>query len=173
MAAHVYYRALTAIPSLIRTWWTDCKDRQLSTAFAAFTAAYFSPVLVASELANLREPSGTGGRDRLEDDALSIKVSQVISEVSVIYLVDEQQMEMAVKLPAEYPLKLVEVRDVRRVGVAEEKWRGWLFAVQQIISTQVFRPWSQGVMSLVYMNLIEWPYCRCSGTIQKECHAAL
>ena len=139
LAAHVYCRALTAIPSLIRTWWTDCKDRQLSIAFAASTSAYFSPVLVASELANLREHSGAGGREKLEDESLSLKVSQAISEVNLIYLVDEQQMEIAIKLPPEYPLKPVEVRDIRRVGVAEDKWRGWLFAVQQIISTQVFR----------------------------------
>ncbi|KIM32748.1 hypothetical protein M408DRAFT_186029 [Serendipita vermifera MAFF 305830] len=136
LAAHVYYRALTAIPSLIRTWWTDCKDRQLSNAFATSTATYFSPVLVTSELSNLRDPSGANGREKLEDESLSIKVSQAISEVGVVYLVDEQQMEMAVKLPSEYPLKPVEVRDIRRVGVAEDKWRGWLFAVQQIVNSQ-------------------------------------
>jgi len=173
LAAHVYYRALTAIPSLIRTWWTDCKDRQLSTAFAASTAAYFSPVLVASELANLREPSGKGGQEKSEDDALSIKVSQAISEVNVIYLVDEQQMEMAIKLPAEYPLKLVEVRDVRRVGVAEDKWRGWLFAVQQIISTQVFLRNHLASITSLTTHAAEWSYCRRIGTLQEECNTSL
>jgi hypothetical protein len=140
LAAHVYYRALRAIPSLIRLWWTDCKDRQLSTAFANYTAAYFSPILISSELSNLRDsPDGSGptAREKLEDEALTIKISTSISEVSVIYLVDEQQMEMAVRMPPEYPLKLGDVRDVRRVGVAEDKWRGWLLAVQQIIGTQV------------------------------------
>jgi len=113
---------------------------QRPTAFERIRGIYsgvFSPVLVAYELANLREPSVAGGREKLEDEAFSIKVSQAISEVSVVYLVDEQQMEMAIKLPAEYPLKMVEVRDIRKVGVAEDKWRGWLFAVQQIIGTQV------------------------------------
>ncbi|CAG8758059.1 7999_t:CDS:2, partial [Acaulospora colombiana] len=139
LAAHVYYRALRAIPSLIRSWWADCKDRQLSTAFASYTATYFSPILISSELSNLRDsPDGSGptAREKLEDEALTIKISNSISEVSVIYLVDEQQMEMAIRMPLEYPLKLGDVRDVRRVGVAEDKWRGWLLAVQQIIGTQ-------------------------------------
>jgi E3 ubiquitin-protein ligase listerin len=137
LAAHIYYRALRAIPSLIRTWWTDCKDRQLSNAFAAYTAAYFSPILITAELSNVRDPTEGGGRDKLEDESVTIKIAQATSEVSLAYTVDDQQLEMSVRMPTEYPLKLVEVRDVRRVGVTEDKWRGWLFAVQQIISTQV------------------------------------
>lgn len=145
-AAHIYYRALRAIPSLIRTWWTDCKDRQLSNAFAAYTAAYFSPILITAELSNVRDPREGGGRDKLEDEAVTIKIAQATSEVSLAYTVDDQQLEISVKMPTEYPLKLVEVRDVRRVGVAEDKWRGWLFAVQQIISTQVkVVPFIQGL----------------------------
>jgi hypothetical protein len=137
LAAHVYFRALRAIPSLIRTWFTDCKDRQLTTAISNYTALYFSPILVASELSHLRDNSEINGREKLEDDVFTVKISPAVSEVSVVYTVDEQAMEIAVRMPAEYPLKLVDVRDVRRVGVTEDKWRGWLFAVQQIITTQV------------------------------------
>lgn len=145
LAAHAYYRALQAIPSLIRTWWMDCKDRQLSTAFATFTSTYFSPVLISAELDTVRQSAaaaldenraGKSKRAQLEDENVSIKVASAIGEVGLVYTIDEQKMEMAVRLPAEYPLKSVEVRDVKRVGVAENKWRGWLFAVQQIVGAQ-------------------------------------
>ena len=174
LAAHVYYRALQAIPSLIRTWWMDCKDRQLSTAFSALTSTYFSPVLISAELDTVRESTsiasddGRGGKSKraqLEDENVSIKVASAIGEVGMVYTIDEQKMEMAVRLPAEYPLKSVEVRDVKRVGVAENKWRGWLFAVQQIVGTQVSR-----VVLLWQMNDkgLEWTYRRCARGLQEE-----
>ncbi|KAG8852759.1 hypothetical protein FRB91_005987 [Serendipita sp. 411] len=152
LGAHVYYRALRAIPSLVRVWWTECKDRQLSNAIATYTASYFSPVLVSAELASLRPPFQSeqqatagqpqvSGRELLEDEATSVRVSGVGGqagswEVSMSYVIDEQKMEMGVKLPSEYPLRNVEVKDGRRVGVPETKWRGWLFAVQQLVGTQ-------------------------------------
>lgn len=114
----------------------DCKDRQLSNAFAGYTATYFSPILISAELSNVKCSANGGGREKLEDEAVTIKIAHAISEVSLVYTVDDQQLEMTVKIPAEYPLKQVEVRDVKRVGVAEDKWRGWLFAAQQIITTQ-------------------------------------
>ena len=136
-AAHIYYRTLLTLPSLIRTWWTDSKDRQMSNSFSSFTSAYFSPILIAAELQLLRQSPEETGRERLDDDSLTVKISTASSEVGVVYVIDEQQMELALRLPAEYPLKPVDVRDVRRVGVAETKWRAWLFAIQQLITIQV------------------------------------
>ena len=52
-------------------------------------------------------------------------------------MVDEQKMEIGVKLPADYPLHGVEVREIQKLGVEEKRWRGWLLAVQQIVTSQV------------------------------------
>lgn len=74
------------------------------------------------------------------------------------YIVDEQAMEIAVRLPAEYPLKPVEVKDVRRVGVDERKWKAWLLAVQQVVTNRVrlapsvaseLRPVTDAILALV------------------------
>ena len=94
-------------------------------------------MLIAAELQLLRQSPEETGRERLDDDSLTVKISIASSEVGVVYVIDEQQMELALRLPAEYPLKPVDVRDVRRVGVAESKWRAWLFAIQQLITIQV------------------------------------
>ncbi|GJJ10582.1 hypothetical protein Clacol_004809 [Clathrus columnatus] len=136
LAAHVYYRGLLTVPSLIRTWWEDLKDRQLSSAIASYTSTYFSPVLVASEFIHLNPTKrAEAGEEPLGDDTFKVKIAQAINEVTATFLVDEQQMEIGVKLPAGYPLRTIEVKPIKRVGVHEKTWRRWLFAVQQVITT--------------------------------------
>lgn len=141
LAAHVYYRALLTVPSLIRTWWEDLKDRQLSAAIATFTSSYFSPVLIASEFIHIKPSSRAGatapGDEALNDETFNVRVALAINEVTAAFTVDDQQMEIAIKLPTGYPLKAVDVRPIRRVGVAEKVWRRWLFAVQQVVTSHV------------------------------------
>ncbi|KIJ37270.1 hypothetical protein M422DRAFT_33818 [Sphaerobolus stellatus SS14] len=135
LAAHVYYRALLTVPSLVRTWWEGLKDRQLSTAISTFTSSYFSPVLIASEFSQIKPTADTAaGSEPLSDDTFSVKVATAVNEVLATFNVDEQQMEIGVKLPAGYPLRGVEVRPIKKVGVTEKVWRRWLFAVQQVIT---------------------------------------
>lgn len=141
LAAHVYYRALLTVPSLVRSWWLELKDRQLSTAVTSYTSSYFSPVLIASELSHVKPSSraAAAARDEsLADESFSVKVALAVNEVTATFNVDEQQMEIGVRLPAEYPLRAVEVRDIRRVGVRDNLWRKWLFAVQQVVTSQVW-----------------------------------
>ncbi|KZS97217.1 hypothetical protein SISNIDRAFT_482151 [Sistotremastrum niveocremeum HHB9708] len=133
LASHIYYRVLMTVPSLVRSWWLECTDRQLTSSVSSFTSGSFSPVIIAQQLSHIRQPDVQA---ELNDENMTIKVSSGFNEVSAVYLIDEQQMEIGVKLPGEYPLKPVEVRDVRKVGVKEDRWRAWLFAVQQVISSQ-------------------------------------
>lgn len=138
LAAHVYYRGLLTVPSLIRTWWEGLKDRQLSSAIASYTSMYFSPVLVASEFVHVKPSTrAEAGEEPLGDDTFKIKVAHATNEVTASFLVDEQHMEIGVKLPNGYPLRTVEVRPIKKVGVNDKIWRRWLFAVQQVMTTQV------------------------------------
>ncbi|KAL5521576.1 hypothetical protein ACEPAF_2324 [Sanghuangporus sanghuang] len=132
-AAHLFYRALLNVPSLIANWWAACKDRQLLTSVTNLTTKYYSPVLIAAELRHIKDPEGVA---ELSGENWSIKVAAGIGEVSAAYTVDEQVMEIAVRLPPDYPLHGIEVRDVQKLGVDEKRWRGWLLAVQQIVSSQ-------------------------------------
>lgn len=129
LAAHVYYRVLMTIPSLVRTWWLECKDRQLSGSVGAYTSNHFSPTIISQHLSNVKLPTVL---DDLQDENLAVKIAHAVHEILVTYVIDEQQMEIGVRLPADYPLHGVEIKDVKRVGVTENKWRGWLYNVQQI-----------------------------------------
>lgn len=73
----------------------------------------------------------------LEDEQTSVKVNTMANEVKVVYVVDEESMEILVKIPVQYPLQPVEVLDIRKVGVPEAMWRAWLLSIQHTIATQV------------------------------------
>ncbi|SNX81944.1 related to RKR1 - RING domain E3 ubiquitin ligase [Melanopsichium pennsylvanicum] len=132
LAAHVYLRALIHTPTTVRSWWVNIKDRQHSMQIASFTTRHCSPVIANRELSHLREPEALS---KLQDEALSIKILST-NEVIATYVVDEHPMEIGVKIPADFPLHGVEIRDIQRVGITEAKWRSWLLAVQQLITGQ-------------------------------------
>ncbi|KAK4053203.1 hypothetical protein OIV83_001938 [Microbotryomycetes sp. JL201] len=135
-ASHVYFRSLQAIPSLIRQWWEACKNRQLSMAFATFTARHFSPVLISAELAHLRDPNDPAGQALRDNDDFTVKVAAGANEVKAVFVVDEESMEIGIQLPAEFPLQQVQVKDVRKVGVNDAQWRAWLLGINQVITNQ-------------------------------------
>ncbi|GAA6012470.1 hypothetical protein JCM10207_007100 [Rhodosporidiobolus poonsookiae] len=135
-AAHVYYRALQAVPSIIRSYWTSLQNLALSRTIHTFTSRHFSPLLVADELVVLRDPTSPIGKQLRDDDDFAVKVSANGSEVKVTYVVDEETMELGIKVPNEFPLAGVEVRDVRKVGVTDKQWRAWLLGMQQVITGQ-------------------------------------
>ncbi|KAF8198654.1 hypothetical protein BJ912DRAFT_1055525 [Pholiota molesta] len=130
LTAHVYYRALLSIPSIIHSWILDCKDRQLTNIVTSYTSTYFSPVLIRSELEHVRSHAASDG---LADDAMTVKVASAINEVAAAYSVDEHQLEIRLRIPTDWPLHKIEVRDVKRVGVDENRWRAWVLGVQQTI----------------------------------------
>lgn len=137
LAAHVYYRTLQSVPSLVRSWLDGCRDKQLSMAVTSQTSRHFSPLLIEAELRHLRDPEDPAGKSLRDNEDFSVKVAAGANEVKAIYVVDEQNMEISIRLPSEYPLQVVEVKDVRKVGVTDAQWRAWILAVQQVITTQV------------------------------------
>lgn len=140
LAAHVYYRTLLLLPSLIRTWLADCRDRQLSTAVASYTSKHFSPAIIRTELARVKDPNVA---TELSGENVTIKVASAVNEVTAGFSVDEQQLELTVKLPVDWPLHTIEVKDAKHVGVTDDRWRAWELGVQQILTFRVRAPASR------------------------------
>ncbi|TFK22367.1 hypothetical protein FA15DRAFT_681687 [Coprinopsis marcescibilis] len=138
LAGHLYYRALLCVPSLVHSWVLDCKDRQLNNAITSMTSQSFSPLIIQAELAHVRSPEGVA---ELTGDGLTVKVVGGGSsgaggnEVVASYSVDEHQLELRLKIPVDWPLHRIEVKDEKRVGVDENRWRAWVLGVQQTIWT--------------------------------------
>ncbi|WVF72830.1 hypothetical protein IAT40_007648 [Kwoniella sp. CBS 6097] len=144
LASYLFYRSLVTIPSAVRSYYESLKSRQLSMSMLNFVARHYSPVIIAHEFAALRQPAALA---QLTEEGLNVRIAsgggQTVaaagagsSEAIASYVVDEQPMEIGIRLPAEFPLKAVDVRDLRRVGVPENKWRGWLMSVQQTITSR-------------------------------------
>jgi hypothetical protein len=134
------------VPSLIRAWLLDCTDRQLSSSVVSYTSQYFSPVIIRTELAHVKSPETVA---ELTDENMTVKVAQAVNEVTASYLVDEHQLEITLKMPMDWPLHTIEIKDTKKVGVLEDRWRAWVFGVQQIIWSQVrdAKMWLQGTCS--------------------------
>lgn len=134
LAAHLYYRALLVVPSLFRSWILDCRDRQLSGTVSSYTSAYFSPVIIKTELARTKDDISE--TDLLSEN-LTVKVAAATNEVTGSYTVDEHRIELTIKLPSDWPLHVCEIRSSKPVGVSEERWRTWVLGAQQITTYRV------------------------------------
>ncbi|KAG1741443.1 uncharacterized protein EDB91DRAFT_1130453 [Suillus paluster] len=134
LAAHIYHRALLTVPALIRTWISDCSDRQLLSRVVDYTASYFSPGIIRAELAQVRLADPSSELHTTEN--LTVKVSPSAGEVTASYTVDDQVLELSLRLPNDWPLHRLDIRDTKMVGVSEDRWRAWVLGVQQIVWQQ-------------------------------------
>ncbi|KAK5119187.1 hypothetical protein LTR85_007801 [Meristemomyces frigidus] len=126
LLTHLYYLALTHLPSLVKTYYLDIRSRQTSLAVESWTAKYISPLIISTSLQAVAEWSEKSVKEDPEYEKMSVKVGTKSKEVYASYIVDEQTMAIKVVLPEAYPLASAQVVGVSRVAVNEEKWRSWL-----------------------------------------------
>lgn len=131
VTAYVYFLALKYLGLLVLLWFNNIRDLQLKQQVQTFTVQYASPVLISSMLTNVENATKSliGGEENL-----TIKVNKVTNEIKSIYIIDEQTMEMVVKIPNAFPLSGVSVEGPTRLGVKEKQWKAWLLASQRVIS---------------------------------------
>lgn len=132
-AAHLYFLALTHIPALVRQWWLDCQDRPLSAAVETLTEKYYSAVLIQNDVQSLQSDQS---KALLKDEKISVKINNAGRDIYTTYEIDDQKMEMAIRLPANYPLRRVTVEGLQRVGVKDAQWRAWLLGSQAVLTAQ-------------------------------------
>jgi len=142
LLTHIYYLALRHTPSLVKRWWTECKSRQKVRAAEEFTKKYMSPLLIERELSSvqawIQSHSGGGvGVRGSEEDEMTVKILKALTiEVTATYPIDDQSMEMRVRIPPTFPLRQVEVEGARRVGLTEGDFRQMQRASQTVINFQ-------------------------------------
>lgn len=127
---HLYYQSCSYFGPQVQLWYKLIRDLQLKRRVDKATSSYVSPVLVGAILDDV-----TKHKQKLQgDDNLTIKVNRVSNEIKSTYLIDDQTMEMVIKLPTIYPLENVSVEGPLRLGVKEKQWKAWLMASQSVIS---------------------------------------
>ena len=150
----------------------DCTDRQLNTSVVNYTSQHFSQVLIQAELAHVKSAKSL---DELTDEHMTIRVASTVNEVTARYLVDEHQLEMTLKMPLDWPLHPIEIKDWKMVGVVENRWRAWVMGVQQTIGIHVSfsASISRSVEHMPGMFFFsppktEWPCCGWAEFVQEE-----
>ncbi|KAI9348131.1 hypothetical protein BDR26DRAFT_24263 [Obelidium mucronatum] len=117
------------MPALARSWWSSCKDRQLTLAAEGYTDKWFTPLLVQAEIDLVL----TTGKSSFED--MELKASKQSGEITATYLMDEASADIVVKFPSAFPLKPVEYTSIsggKAIGVPENKWRSWMLSASII-----------------------------------------
>ncbi|KZF25198.1 hypothetical protein L228DRAFT_63765 [Xylona heveae TC161] len=130
MLIHLLYECLKYVPSLTKAWWIDCKSRQKGPSVEAWTEKYISPSVIADELLTVNQ--WITHQD--SEEQLQVKVSEKAREVTASYEIDEQNMQIVIRLPGAYPLRGASVEGLNRVGVDEKRWRSWLLTTQGVIT---------------------------------------
>ncbi|KAI6244900.1 E3 ubiquitin-protein ligase listerin [Erysiphe necator] len=129
---NLYFQSLKYAPSAVKSWWLDTK-KQLKNSICLWTEKFISPLLVEEELNAVI--SWAENQDSLDDDQnLVIKVAKNVREVSVGYEIDDMIMQFLIRVPENYPLDLVKVQSLNRVGISEQKWNSFLMTTNGVIN---------------------------------------
>lgn len=126
---HLFYLCLKYLGSLTQSWLNGIRDRQLKSKIENFTVKNISPILIDEIFEDVNK-----SKDRVSSDLMLLKINLVTNEIKSTYVIDEQTMEMIIKIPKSYPLSNVTVDGPLRLGVNENQWKAWLLASQRIIS---------------------------------------
>lgn len=131
LLVHLYFLSFQFLGSVVQQWFNEIRDLQLKNQVEKFSLRYVSPILLSKMLDEV-----DGQKDKLveQDENLTIKVNRVTNEIKSVYVIDEQTMEMVVKIPETFPLSNVSVEGPVRLGVKENQWKAWLLASQRVIS---------------------------------------
>ena len=136
LLTHLYFLALTHLPSLVKSYYLDIRSRQTVLVVETWTAKHISPLIIDASLRAVSEWSEKN-KENPDYEDMTVKVGMRSREINVSYVVDEQTMAMKVILPECFPLASVQVQGVSRVAVKEEKWQSWLRNCQGVITFSV------------------------------------
>jgi hypothetical protein len=129
--AHLYYKSLDLIPGLVRLWYTASTVRQLVLGVESITVQHYSPILIKKELTKVQG---------LVDEDMKIRVNFNTFEINAGYVIDDAELDLAIKIPSCFPLKLIDISSGtaggKQAGISEPRWRAWLLSVSSIIVGQ-------------------------------------
>ena len=156
-ACKLYKYTIKCIPAMVRDWWNS-QSKRVSDQVDRYTTKFVSPVLIDEEIKEVNRSAhyinnpvqtnepvmvevGAQKKPTLpvdDDDQSTIKIRGISSSREIIstYKMKELNMELVIQLPFNYPLGIVEVSSVRRLGVSENEWRNWLIQLTTYLTHQ-------------------------------------
>lgn len=130
LLAYILFRLFYNVGPITGKWFVNMKNRSLQKTVDEFVTRFISPVLIEMELIKVDEKMHDLVKRETE---LSIKINKKVNEVKASYLIDDQKLEIAFRIPANYPLTNIQVVGVSRIGITEQKWKQWILSTQHVI----------------------------------------
>ncbi|KAJ2387487.1 hypothetical protein H4S02_003341 [Coemansia sp. RSA 2611] len=132
LAFHIMRSLAASLPAALRTWWAGLPpaQRAMGAAVERFVSTHVSSEVVGVEMARIREPREDGVLARVLEEYDDAQVRAAAWQATILYTVDDSELELSVKLPPAYPLLPASFEAVRRVAVSEKRWRAWMVAAQ-------------------------------------------
>ena len=140
LLTHLYYLSLLYTPSLVKAWFMAQMNRQIVTGVENFTEKYISPLIIDTEFTAVSTwaaeelPSPTPGSST--DIEIHVRVSRPVREVTITCPVDDQTMELLIRLPPTFPLRKPEIEGVRKVGFTDAQWKALQLASHAVVALQ-------------------------------------
>jgi len=133
LMVHLYYCCLLYLPSLVRTWFIDQKNR-IKSPLESWTQKYFTPTLTRSAMETVTSWAASQPQEESETPIV-VRTSPNKAEAVASIAVDPESppISLALSLPSAYPLESPSVSSRTRVGVSEKNWQSWLRTFQIII----------------------------------------
>ncbi|CAI5755512.1 unnamed protein product [Candida verbasci] len=128
-AIYLYCQSVLYCSNQVQIWFKEIRDRQLKSRIEKFTTKQISPILIDKIMQQVSKE-----KDRIQGKEENMTIKLNLNEIKSTYIVDEQKMEMIIKIPSNYPLDNIVVDGPLRLGVKENQWKAWLLASQKIIS---------------------------------------
>lgn len=143
LLVHIYYLLLLNTPSLAKNWFSAQTNRQTRTGVEDFTKKYLSPLIIDAELTSVSSwavselPSSASALGSSSTDIeIQVRVSRSVREVTITCPVDDQVMELMIRLPPAFPLTKPEIEGVKKVGFTESQWKALRLASHAVIALQ-------------------------------------
>ena len=133
LAIYALFRTVCTLPAMFRTFYNDDCTRLQKTRLSKFVEDRVRESLMKREVSLIAASSAAG---RWNASEFSVRGSVVSGEVTAVLSKDETSVEIKVKLPASYPLKIVEVSCTSRIGVSDGRWRRWVLQIIQLLGMQ-------------------------------------
>ena len=119
---------MKSFPSLARKFYQDC-DRQLLDIVMPFIKALISPAILENEIKKIELAQITLG----SASELTFSLFKSTKEILANFSKGEIQLTLKIKIPSEYPMKLVEVEVNKQLKISEKQMRKWILAIRKII----------------------------------------
>lgn len=126
---HIYYLDCKYLGSEVQSWYNELRNIQLKQDIEKFTNKNVSSKLIGQMINDVES-----NKSKLVTDIMNIKINKVINEIKSSFTIDDQVMEMVIKIPNNFPLGNVLVEGSKRIGLTENEWKAWLLSSQRVIS---------------------------------------